>query len=88
MAEQGSSTPAYAVIGCVYPVRTCSSATGDIVISETMLGVPVRKIQAGAFVGNSKITSVTLPANLREVGDRAFAWCTSLMNLDNMDRAA
>ena len=78
VAEQGGSSPAYAVIGGVYPLRASSALKGDLTIPETLLGLPVRKIADGAFTGQSGLRSVTLPANLREIGDRAFAWCTSL----------
>lgn len=81
IAEQGSTKAEYAVIGCVYPVRTCTAATGDLVIPETLNGVPVRKIQAGAFVANNNLKSVVLPANLREIGVKAFASCMSLTNV-------
>ena len=80
VAEQGSSKMAYAVIGGVYPIRA-SSVSGDIVIPETLEGVPVRKIADGAFVAKWSLTSVRLPANLREIGDRAFADCRGLTNV-------
>lgn len=77
VAEQGGETAAYAVIGGVYPMRA-SSVSGALVIPETLLGVPVRKIADGAFVGQTKLTSVTLPASVREIGDRAFGYCLGL----------
>lgn len=77
VAEQGGDTAAYAVIGGVYPMRA-SSVSGALVIPETLVGVPVRKIADGAFVGQTKLTSVTLPASVREIGDRAFGYCLNL----------
>lgn len=81
VAEQGSSQYAYVVIGGVYPMGASDHQQGDVVIPETLEGLPVRKIADGAFVAQSAMKSITLPANLREIGDRAFAWCTSLTNV-------
>ena len=80
LADQGSEVAAYAVVGGVYPVRT-STVSGDIVIPETLAGVPVRKIADGAFVAQRSLRSITLPRALREIGDRAFGYCTSLTNV-------
>ena len=80
VAEQGGENAAYAVVGGVYPMRA-STVTGEIVIPEMLEGVPVRKIADGAFVGQTRITAVTLPASLREIGDRAFGFCTSLQSI-------
>lgn len=77
IAEQGDEKAAYAVVGGVYPLRA-SNVNGAIVIPATLEGVPVRKIADGAFVGQTKLTAVTLPASVREIGDRAFGFCTSL----------
>lgn len=81
VAEQGSSTPAYAVIGGVYPLRASQSLNGNVVIPETVLGVPVRKVADGAFIAQTQLKSIVLPAGVREIGDRAFAWCTSLTSV-------
>lgn len=80
IAEQGDEKAAYAVVGGVYPLRA-SNVNGAIVIPETLNGVPVRKIADGAFVGQTKLTAVTLPASVREIGDRAFGHCTSLKSV-------
>ena len=80
VAEQGKTAAAYAVVGGVYPLRA-SSVSGNIVIPETLEGVPVRKIADGAFTAQTSLKSVTLPANLREIGDRAFGYCIGLTNV-------
>ncbi|MBE6737270.1 MAG: hypothetical protein E7566_01255 [Ruminococcaceae bacterium] len=41
----------------------------------------VKQIAAGAFYNNTKLTSVTLPANLSGIGMRAFAGCTALKDI-------
>ena len=80
VAEPGGTAAAYAVVGGVYPLRA-SSVSGDIVIPETLEGVPVRKIADGAFTAQTSLKSITLPANLREIGDRAFGYCIGLTNV-------
>ena len=80
IAEQGDEKAAYAVVGGVYPLLA-SNVSGAIAIPETLDGVPVRKIADGAFVGQTKLTAITLPANVREIGDRAFGFCTSLKSV-------
>lgn len=49
---------------------------GDIVIPDG-----ITCIAGGAFYGNTKITSVRLPASLKKIGARAFCGCTSLENV-------
>ena len=60
----------------------CKGYSGDVVgeitIKASIEGVYVREIAAGAFEYNNEITSVTLPANLWYIGERAFAGCTAL----------
>ena len=55
---------------------------GDIVIPETVTqnGVtyPVTSIAAEAFLGCTEMTSVTIPANMKFVGDGAFYGCNKL----------
>ncbi|MBO5363601.1 MAG: leucine-rich repeat protein [Clostridia bacterium] len=42
--------------------------------AEISLSATLEKIGAGAFYGKSLLTSVTLPANLKEIGDYAFSY--------------
>ena len=80
---QNGGQPAYAVIGCVYPVRQAvdSGRAGDLVIPAYLEGLPVRRVNAGAFTACSRLTSITFPPTLREVGPNAFSWCTALTNV-------
>lgn len=80
---QNGGQPAYAVIGCVYPVHQAvdSTCAGDLVIPAYLDGVPVRRVNAGAFTACNKLTSITFPPTLREVGPTAFSLCTSLTNV-------
>lgn len=55
----------------------CSSATiGDIIISDT-----VKSIEASAFYGCDKITSVTLSNSVTNIGSFAFYCCTALKSV-------
>ena len=55
----------------------CSSTTiGDIIISDT-----VKSIEASAFYGCDKITSVTLSNSVTNIGSFAFYCCTALKNV-------
>ncbi len=79
--ESGAS---YAVIGTWFPYSRQGVATGysgDLVIPETIDGLPVRKIKDGCFTLCQSLTSVTIPSTCREIGDNAFNWCTSLTNV-------
>mgnify|MGYP001852783496 FL=1 len=76
--------------------RSSSVASGALVLpeeswwyAETAEGeetehaeaLPVVAIASGAFEYNSKLTSVTLPEGLKQVGDRAFYSCTALTSV-------
>ena len=50
--------------------------TGDVVISEG-----ITAIATGAFSGNHRITSVTLPSTLERIGARAFSDCVLLKEI-------
>ncbi len=54
------------------------SVKGELVIPETIKGRPVTEIRESAFWFCDKITAVTLPKTLKEVGYSAFSSCTSL----------
>ena len=62
-----------------------SAASGNVsVASAVTIGgtqYQVSEIGAGAFM-YSDVTSVTLPSGIELVGDRAFAWCKSLTEID------
>jgi hypothetical protein len=49
-------------------------------IPATIEGMPVREIGKGAFF-NSNITSVTFPAGLTTIGERAFSACPELTDV-------
>lgn len=58
----------------------------DVVIPDTIDGLPVTKIAAQAFDAEArasydKITSVKLGANVREIGEKAFYSCSKLTTI-------
>ncbi len=50
---------------------------GEVIIPETYEGLPVTQIAYGAF-GNTKITSVFIPASVRSIRHKAFMCCSDL----------
>ena len=64
-----------------------SGPGGDVVVPETIDGMPVTGIAARAFENQTTITSITLPDVLISIGIEAFYGCTSLTSLDLPARA-
>jgi len=68
-------------------VTSGSSAAGKLTVpSKVTIGgsgsaatFTVTEIAAGAFAGNTSLTSVKLPKSVKKIGVRAFAGCTALM---------
>ena len=74
----------YVILGSYYPSRPALANTGyegAVVIPAYIGGLPVRKINDGAFVACQKIGSVKIPATVREIGARAFSECWNLSNI-------
>jgi Leucine Rich Repeat (LRR) protein len=70
----------YAVSGNTAYVTNSPNASGNIVIASTYNGYPVTSIGEGAFE-NSILKSVTIGTNIASIGDFAFYYCASLMNV-------
>ena len=60
-------------------------ATGDVVIPAEVeyngTKCRVETIRYGAFLNNTAITSVNIPASVREIGSSVFGGCTSLTSI-------
>lgn len=56
------------------------TAEGDIVIPSTYHKLPVTAIEEDAFYGTG-ITSVSVPASVKEIGDYAFSSCEALRHV-------
>jgi hypothetical protein len=54
---------------------------GDVVVPDTINGLPVTGIGDYAFYDCDSLSSVTIPNSVTSIGDDAFAWCTSLTNV-------
>ena len=52
--------------------------SGDLIIPETLGGIPVTAIADKAFYGCSEITSVIIPESVTKIGKSAFSYCGAL----------
>ncbi len=59
-----------------------TGAGGEVVIPDTIGGVPVTAIAEKAFQSNTDITSISLPANLVSIGKYAFSGCKNLREIN------
>ncbi|MDD6396128.1 MAG: leucine-rich repeat domain-containing protein [Firmicutes bacterium] len=50
----------------------------DVVIPDSIYGIPVREVADSAFAGDMGIKSVSIGKNLQTIGGRAFSECTAL----------
>ncbi len=57
------------------------SAGSEIIIPETIEGLPVTSIGYETFYGCTSLTSVTIPDSVIYIGYRAFSGCTSLKTI-------
>ena len=57
------------------------SATGDLVIPETIDGKPVIHIAENAFSRCTNLTSITIPDSVTSIGRKAFSYCTNLTSI-------
>ncbi len=76
-------TYAYAVA-----FATDTSISGDVVISEEVLGVPVTSIGAEAFEDCDNLISISIPDSITSIGKYAFRYCYSLNEVYISDLAA
>ncbi len=54
---------------------------GDVVVPDTINGLPVTRIWHWAFGGNPHITSITLPNSITNIGEKAFKNCSGLTKI-------
>jgi len=54
---------------------------GDVIIPDTINGLTVTRIGAGAFQHNHSLTSITIPAGITNFGSLAFSDCANLTEI-------
>ncbi len=68
------------------PITNCDeSATGELIIPDTIEGNTVTGIGDHAFERSSILTSITIPESVTSIEEFAFAYCTSLTNITILD---
>ncbi|MBO7390357.1 MAG: leucine-rich repeat protein, partial [Clostridia bacterium] len=63
--------------------HNCQYGHSDIVIPDTIEGLPVTEIADEAFKNNLEIVSITIPATVKKIGSGVFSGCQNLMNVDS-----
>ena len=58
-----------------------SELSGEVTVPAEINGLPVAKIEAGAFKYNAKVTEITLPDSVTEIGQEAFKSCFQLKSV-------
>ncbi len=72
----------YSITNGNVTITDCNtSASGEMIIPETIDGYPVKTIGDNAFKGCSALTSVTIPASITKIGSQAFYNCTNLKDV-------
>ena len=58
-----------------------TSASGEILIPDTLGGYPVTNIGSRAFYNCGSLTSITIPDSTTNIGDYAFSYCKNLTSI-------
>jgi hypothetical protein len=69
--------------GAAVRLVSCPAGTTTIKVPETMDGAKVVRIDTEAFLNQSQLIKVSIPASVTEIGARAFKGCTALTELVN-----
>ncbi len=81
--EQTYGVLTYVDCGDYIEITECDeNAFGDLIIPESIDGVPVASIGAYAFEDCTSLASVTIPESITSIGVNAFCRCTSLSLID------
>lgn len=70
-------------------ITGCDEDLTEVVIPDDINGNPVKSIENQAFIGCTKIKTITLGANVSNIANGAFSPCTGLRNIyvdENNDR--
>ncbi len=66
----------YELKGKEYHVVQSPDATGEIVIQDSIDGLPITVVEEKAFIGTNSITKVTIGKNVTGIGNYAFSFLT------------
>ena len=58
-----------------------NSNEADVVIPDTICGLPITEIDEAAFAENDILRSVTIGDNVTKIGDNAFCYCLNLSSV-------
>ena len=72
----------YAEINGGMEVVKYNGSSATLTIPESVNGKTVIRIGASAFEGNTTLTSIDLPDTIQVIGERAFANCTNLAEMN------
>jgi hypothetical protein len=82
-AEESNATDfRYTRSGNTVTITGYRGAGGNVVIPDTILGIPVVSIANSVFQVATIITSITIPANVTSIGDYAFYKCSGVTRID------
>ncbi len=62
-----------------------NGSESTVSVPSTIGGYPVKVVEYAAFMGNSAVTSVTIPDSVVSIGDNAFENCVNLTQLNLPD---
>ena len=80
--EANVSDLTWTMTGGEVTITDCdTSASGTLVIPDTIEGNPVTSIASGTFSGCSSLTSIAIPDSVTTIGRNAFFGCSSLTNI-------
>ena len=72
----------YAEINGGMEVVKYNGSSATLTIPESVNGKTVIRIGASALEGNTTLTSINLPDTIQVIGERAFANCTNLAEMN------
>ncbi|HCJ01914.1 MAG TPA: hypothetical protein DHV31_03360, partial [Clostridiales bacterium] len=61
--------------------HVCAYGHENIVIPDTIEGLPVTEIADEAFINNTKIKSISIPATVKKIGAGVFSGCKNLVKV-------
>ncbi|MBR1987596.1 MAG: leucine-rich repeat protein [Clostridia bacterium] len=71
--------------GTYYIVSGAESGVTDVMIRDSLDGLPVKEIKTNAFAYNSTIKNLIIPANVTIINETAFYACTALKSVEFED---